>query len=577
MMAVMQGKMAFSRRGVEAGRAFRCSTVRAGACPLTKRAVLLLWSLLLPWDVAAAAMPPEHRAALPHILLVVADDFGWAEVGYHRKASGSETPEVSTPTIDRLVREGVELNRHYAHMLCTPSRSALQTGRLPVHVITELSDPCDRNGAIPRNMTGLAAQLKKAGYATHQVGKWDAGMATPHHTPHGRGYDTSLTYFGHGNWAWSETEWGGSEDHGEWPKEGLVDFWDTDRPASHLNGTGYEEDLFRHRMLSILYQHNQSRPLFLNYDSKLTHYPLQAPQAYQDRLAFIPDDHRRIYHAMVAYLDDQLANVTGTMRRLGMWENTLMIFTSDNGGFVKAPLGGCVNPNLPPSPSSDRTHGTACFNGEAGANNWPLRGGKYSMFEGGIRVNAFASGGFLPSRVRGTRLDGMLHIADWYATLCGLAGVSPTDHWAAASGLPPIDSLDMWPMLSGQNLTSPRSSILVTRDLLVHGQWKYVRGGAQMFEAAWGGETYPNASTSSDPIEAHTFDCPWQGCLFDLEHDVEERYEVSSMHPEVVGELAARMDELAKTIWTTTHEIDPMCTEVAKTKYGGFYGPWLEL
>lgn len=119
--------------------------------------------------------------------------FRWAEVGYHRKESRSKTAEVSTPTIDRLVREGIELNRHYVHMICTPSRSALQSGRLPIHVITELAGPCDCNGAIPRNMTGIAAQLKRAGYATHQVGKWDVGMATPHHTPQGRGYDTSLT------------------------------------------------------------------------------------------------------------------------------------------------------------------------------------------------------------------------------------------------------------------------------------------------------------------------------------------------------------------------------------------------
>ena len=212
----------------------------------------------------------------PHILLVVVDDFGWAEVGYHRNESGSQTQEVATPTIDALVKEGVELNRHYVHMMCTPSRSSLQTGRLPVHVITELAGPCDKNGAIPRNMTGLAAQLKRAGYRTHQVGKWDAGMATPHHTPQGRGYDTSLTYFGHGNWMWSETEWGGSEDHGKWPQEGLVDFWDTDRPARKLNGTGYEEDIFRERMHSILTSHDPSTPLFLNYDSKVAHYPLQA-------------------------------------------------------------------------------------------------------------------------------------------------------------------------------------------------------------------------------------------------------------------------------------------------------------
>ena len=171
-----------------------------------------------------------------------------------------------------------------------------------------------------------------------QVGKWDAGMVTPTHTPHGRGYDSSLGYFGHGNWMWSEQVWpltltltliltliltltlawmrseqvwGGSYDHrADIPTGGVVDLWDTDKPARQLNGTGYEEGLFLERMLAILHSHDQATPLFLNYDSRLAHYPLQAPVSYQERLAFIPDDNRRTYHAMVAYLDDQIANVT---------------------------------------------------------------------------------------------------------------------------------------------------------------------------------------------------------------------------------------------------------------------------
>ena len=105
----------------------------------------------------------------PHILLVIGDDIGWGDVGFHRPSPSSE---VATPTIDALVRAGIELGRHYVHRMCTPSRTALQTGRLPIHVITTLADPCDVSGAFPRNMTGLAAKLRSAGYATHHVGKW---------------------------------------------------------------------------------------------------------------------------------------------------------------------------------------------------------------------------------------------------------------------------------------------------------------------------------------------------------------------------------------------------------------------
>ena len=263
---------------------------------------------------------------LPNIFFVVVDDFGWADVGWHRSAAERQAADVRTPTMDALVAEGVELERHYVHMMCTPSRASFQSGRLPVHVLTQLADPCDPNGAIPRNMTGIAAQLKKAGYATHQVGKWDAGMATPQHTPHGRGYDTSLNYFGHGNWMWTEAEWGGSQNSkGAIPAPGLVDFYDTTHPADTLNGTGYEEDLFRARMLKILRAHDPAKdgPLFLQYDSKVAHYPLEAPPAYQDKFANITQDNRRIYHSMVGVLDDQLANITGEMKALGLWDNTL--------------------------------------------------------------------------------------------------------------------------------------------------------------------------------------------------------------------------------------------------------------
>ena len=115
-------------------------------------------ALALALCAAAAAFSPPR----PHIFFVVADDLGWSDVGYHRNESHSATPEVRTPTIDALVADGVEMGRHYVHMICTPSRASLQTGRLPAHVITTLADPCDANGAIPRNMTGLAAKLKQA-------------------------------------------------------------------------------------------------------------------------------------------------------------------------------------------------------------------------------------------------------------------------------------------------------------------------------------------------------------------------------------------------------------------------------
>ena len=145
--------------------------------------------------------------------------------------------------------------------------------------------------------------MKLRGYKTHQVGKWDAGMVTPTHTPLGRGYDTSLNYFGHGNWMYTENEWGGSTSHlSDFPvPTGIKDFWDTDRPAHSLAGSMYEEYIFRDRFSQIIRTHNVSEPLFLNYDAKLAHYPLQVPPSYQKKFENIEDINRRMYNGMVSF------------------------------------------------------------------------------------------------------------------------------------------------------------------------------------------------------------------------------------------------------------------------------------
>eukprot|EP00039_Didymoeca_costata_P030023 m.27570 g.27570 ORF g.27570 m.27570 type:complete len:537 (-) comp7908_c0_seq1:65-1675(-) len=529
--------------------------------------VMLL--LLLP-AVAAVTQPSK-----PNILMVIVDDFGWADAGWHRT---TPSPEVVTPTMNELVQNGIELNRHYVHMMCTPTRSSFYSGRLPVHVLTQLANPCDKNGAIPRNMTGIGLVMKKGGYATHHVGKWDAGMATPTHTPKGRGFDTSLNYFGHGNWAWSEAEWGGSNNNRSilpvMPgNHGVIDFYDTDHPAKDLNGTGHEEYLFRDRIQSILQSHDKSQPLFLVYASKLCHYPLQAPEEYLEKFSFIKDDNnRKTYHAMVNLLDDQLANITGTMKNLGMWNNTLMVLSSDNGGFVKSENGGCQTMPFGGQPGEDLNHGIACYNGEAGANNFPLRAGKYSQFEGGIRVNAFVSGGLIPMNMRGTKTSEIIHIADWYHTFASLAGVDPTDTEAAKANLPPIDSIDMWPLITGKITTSPRSTILVTSSLLIHNQWKYCEGN--MIEASWGGYQYPNASTVADNnyISNYQLKCP-NGCLFDVASDMTEQEDVAAQNQDVVKMMSALMDQLKKSIYSVSHADDPACHAAAKES--GFYAPWL--
>jgi hypothetical protein len=289
-------------------------------------------------------------------------------------------------------------------------------------------------------MTGVASKLKKAGYRTHMAGKWDAGMATPTHCPHGRGYDTSLSYFHHSNGLWDE------KTSDNYCPSGIQDLWDTTHPAhgiaadtskrvDHRNISAYEEHIFGQRLLNTIKAHDPSEPLFLFYSSRLVHVSYEVPDQYLDKLAPYVDNSteqgagRLKYAAMVNFLDDSIGNITEALKAKGMWDNTLMLFLSDNGGPIY--LSG---------------------------NNYPLRGGKYSEFEGGVRVAAFASGGLLPSKVRGTRHSGIGSYADVYTTLCSLAGVDAKDDSADAAGLPPVDGMDLSEMLlKGKN--SPRQEV----------------------------------------------------------------------------------------------------------------------
>ena len=220
--------------------------------------VLLLFGVLVASCSATGQffkeeLLPPATGSQPHIVMILVDDWGWANVGYHRQ---TPTKEVQTPNFDSLVSQGVELDQHYAYKFCSPSRSSLMSGRLPIHVNTLNAAPNIYNpknnvsgfAGIPRNMTGMASKLKSAGYATHHVGKWDAGMATPDHTPQGRGFDTTFGYFHHANDYYTEKAGGckiGKAGHNP------TDLWNTTGPAFGKNGTVYEEEQFKEHVLQV--------------------------------------------------------------------------------------------------------------------------------------------------------------------------------------------------------------------------------------------------------------------------------------------------------------------------------------
>lgn len=226
-----------------------------------------------------------------------------------------------------------------------------------------------------------------------------------------------------------------------------------------------------------------------------------------------------------------------------MWDHLLFITSSDNGGPIFQ-----------------------------AANNYPLRGSKHSDWQGGVRVNAFVSGGYLPEEMRGQRTDGYIHIADWYATLCGLAGVDPTDDAAAKAKLPPIDSLDVWPLISGMNATSPRTDIPISHNMLISGDYKIITGDVDY--SAWTGPQFPNTTTTSKQVHitAHCGD----GCLFNVKHDPYEYDNLASSMPDILAQMQKKLQKYQQTYFNPDRGSgSPEACKTALNKYGGFWGPFL--
>lgn len=440
-----------------------------------------------------------------NIVFFMADDFGHYNVGFH----GNK--EARTPALDALVQEGVQLEWHYVYKYCSPTRSSFLSGRLPIHVNTA-NRHIDDAGGVDIRMATVADKLRAVGYQTHQVGKWHAGSSAEGCLPYRRGFMSSFGYLG------------GMTDHYTQGGPGHIDFWDTAGPAYGHNGskcadgTGstrtcfsplYNAIQFNNRSLSIIAAHDPATSLFLYHAWQETHFPNQVPSLFiNDAIDY---ELRRVYNGMAYCMDTGIANITAALKAKGMWDKTFVVFSSDNGGDEISDKGG---------------------------NNYPLRGMKFTDFEGGTRVAAFAAGGALPAARRGTVETGLMHVCDWYATFAELAGASPSD--SPPDGLPGPDSVSMWDVVA-KGAASPRSVIALSKDVLI--QWPYkVVLGQQKGKGWWTGKVHPNASypniTNSDA------GCP-TGCLFHIDDDPGEHTDLSAALPGVLANLTALLGEYA--------------------------------
>jgi arylsulfatase B len=339
-------------------------------------------------------------------------------------------------------------------------------------------------------------------------------------------------------------------------------------------GCLYEDEIFVEEVLARIAAHDPSTPFYLFWAPHIAHAPLEVPTAYLNKFSFINDSERQYYAAMINFVDDLIGRVVAALKAKGMWDDLLWVSSADNGGPI--------------------------YNsGAAGANNWPKRGGKMSNWQGGINVNAYASGGLLPAAVRGQKFDGLMHGADIYSTYCALAGVDPTDTRAAAAGLPPIDGYNMWPWLSGANATSPRMEVPVASDateanltkefgngtvvqaIINADGWKLMIGATG--QNIWTGPQYPNKSTSWDDVPYHCGVPAYGnnpvvgkgGCLFNIATDPTEHNDVALQNPDIVAELMTRILSWQKTSFTPNRgAVSPKACTAALDQWGGFWGPF---
>ena len=281
----------------------------------------------------------------PHIVFTLVDDWGFAEAGFRN-------PALKTPNFDMLATTGLILNRHYVFKYCSPSRVSFLTGRWPHHAHQYNLHPFVKVGA-NINMTMLPAKLKKAGYATHMVGKWHEGFYQRKYLPINRGFDTSSGFLS------------GAEGHFDQKRECAVDYWKNDA-IDKRNGT-YDAYTYKDDLTEIFDNHDSSTPLFLYLPLHNIHAPLEAPDEWLNLYAVNSTcDKRRTIQAMVSVADNVTGHVVKLLKKKDMWDNTIFVASADNVVHLVQVV-----------------------------TIYPLKGSKTAFFEGGARSIAFANGGVL--------------------------------------------------------------------------------------------------------------------------------------------------------------------------------------
>ena len=424
-------------------------------------------------------------AAKPDVVILLVDDLGYRDVGF------AGCTEIRTPQIDKLAKAGAVLSQFYVQPLCSPTRASLMTGRYPMRYGLQVGviRPWAEYG-LPLEERTLAKGMKEAGYTTAICGKWHLGSFDKAYWPNGRGFDHA---YGH---------LFGAIDYFTHIRDDKLDWYRNGEP---LQEEGYSTHLVAAEAVRVIERQPKDKPLFLYVPFNGVHSPWQVPEDYAKPYASLGNP-RGTYAGMLAAVDEAVGRIVGAVEKAGRRPNTLFVFSSDNGG---------------PAPGKVTDNGV-------------LRAGKGTVYEGGVRVCAFATwDGHIPA---GTTRDGLMHIVDWYPTLLKLAG-APLEQPL------PLDGVDAWPMIV-DGKPSARTEVLCNTTpgggALRMGDWKVVvHSGAGKKAAGKAG-----AKKAADDRRKAAAADP-QAEIYNLRDDIGEAKDLAESNPEKKKELLARYEQLA--------------------------------
>ncbi len=505
-------------------------------------------------SLAVLAAVPTNAATPPNIVILLVDDLGESGVAFNN-------PNVKGPRVQELRDEGIYLNRHYVYKFCSPTRGSLLTGRYPWRLGSLKSNfiPWSRPDGLSLGYDLLSQRLKRVGYTTHHVGKWHLGFHNSSFMPTSRGFDTFYGYLT------------GMEDHfdeklnGFIECRGVVDLTQNALPALNQNGT-YTGELYNSKAVQVIEAAGKrlrddpanAAPFFLNMWFHNTHAPTEAPPEYIALYNF-SDRALNTFNGMISVVDSAVGNITDALKRTGQWNNTLIIYTHDNG----APLG-------------------------QGGSNYPLRGGKNSNFEGGVRVPAILSGGALPAARRGATVNNLFHVSDWAPTLIAAIGAS-YDPDPNADRIP-VDGINQWKLLSEGVPDTQRNEIILDHCLANFstastgcnhfkskrepGVGALIVGDMKLVAGPNGGEwtSYLNGtqSKSFNGVACDDF------CIFNITADPSEHVDLKDVMPDVANQLNARFNEIVNEFHPDKYNppAEDKDTCAAAAANGNFLVPW---